>query len=236
MRPRMSRFIKLVMMLSALAILCTGCTKMAGRNQQGVRWSGEVVPFQPNILHAPDNLYALRPIDDDPVTVRNFGPAMQHPGLRRLLGVSQDQFDRADVIAFEGNGGGAAGPAQGWESSIWTFTDGTNSYIARFNENAGPASDPAVIATGSVIGSDGTASSGNNAYRKFFKMCCPDPSNPVVSYILFDLDAVNPVIDTDSPSFAVKLEVGFPVFGPEGSPDPDAIGIFTRCSGTCPAR
>ena len=223
-----------VFFLSAVAMLFLGCTGTAARTQQGVRWAGDVVPFQPKVLHAPDNRYAGPA--PDPVTVRDFGLVMQHPGLQRLLGVSQDELDRSDVIAFEGNGGGAAGPSAGWESSIWTFTDGTNSYVARFNEHVGTASDPAVVATGSIIGSDGTASSGNRAYSKFFRICCTDLSNPVISYILFDLDAVSPAVDTDSPSFAIKIEVGYPLFGPEGSPDPDAIGILTRCSSPCPVR
>lgn len=230
MRRRIGRF---VVMMSALGMLCTGCMETTVRDQQGVRWPGAVVPFQPTVLHAPDNRFGGPA--PDPVTVSDFGRAMQHPGLQRLLGVPQDEFDRADVIAFEGNAGGAPGQG-GWESSIWTFTDGTNSYVARFNENVGRASDPAVVATGSLVGPDGTISSGNTAYSEFFRMCCPDLSNPVISYILFDLDAVSPAVDTNSPSFAIKLEVGFPIFGPEGSPDPDAIGILTKCPSPCPVR
>lgn len=220
---------KFVMMLSTLAMLGTATAVQAER---GVRWSGDVVPFRPNILHAPDNRYlSLGP----PVTVRDFGPGMRHPGLKRLLDVSRNEFARADVIAFEANGGHGAGVEQGWESSIWTFTDGTNSYVATFNELAGRGSDPAVVATGSVIGPDGTIFSGNAAYSSFFRMCCPDPLSPVISYILFDLHSVSPAIDTDSPSFTIKIESGFVPGGSfgEGTPDPDAIGILTRGSSAC---
>jgi len=215
----------------------------ASAQSEGVRWAGQAVPsesFRLNILHAPDTRYATV---DPPVTVSSFGPIMRHPGIRNLLGLSKADFARADVIAFEGNGGYGPGVDKGWEGSIWTFADGANTYVATFNEKLGAAgSDPTIVKTGSILGPDGTIETGYVAYSNFFGLCCPDPgpnAGKVVSYILFDLDSVSPAIDTASPNFTIKIENN--ITGNDtpqnnnGTPDPDAIGILKRCSlATCP--
>ena len=182
---------------------------------QLIRWAGESVPsdgLRSNILHAPDNAYTTF---SAPVTVRNFGSVMRYKNIHRLLGVSREVPARADVIAFEGNGGSGAGPFNGWESSVWTFSDGTNTRTVSYNELVGPASDPAVIATGTFENAD---------YRTFFGMCTPNPSK--ISYLLFDLHSTSPAIDTESPNFSIYITNS--IFG-EGTPDPDAIGIFSAC-------
>jgi hypothetical protein len=214
----------LVFVLTGFVFLCLATPTPA----QAVRWAGEVDPGRFNVLHAPDNRFTAA---DPPITVRDFGPVMRHTGLARLLGVSEHDLEKADVIAFEGNGGGGAGVEGGWESSIWTFTDGSHTYVARFNERVGHSSDRSVIATGSIRGADGTVASGGDAYRAFFGVCSPDPSTKVVSYILFDLDSVSPRINTSSPSFAIRIENGHRADGSfgEGTPDPDAVGIFSSC-------
>jgi hypothetical protein len=149
---------------------------------------------------------------------------------------------RTDVIAFEANGGATAGIDEGWESSVWTFSDGVNTRIVTFNECLGAAgSDPRIVATGSIKGLDGTIFSGNAAYSDFFGICSPDPNSPVVSYILFDLHSLSPAIDIGSPQFAITIENNYvgaspecvrhiPPLSGEGSPDVDAVGIFSTCS------
>jgi hypothetical protein len=184
-----------------------------------------------NILQAPDTrTTALAP----PLTITQFGTPMRYPDFGGLLtAVPAADLARTDVIAFEGNGGGGAGIDNGWESSIWTFSDGVNTRTIYFNECLGATgSDPRVVATGSIRCS---------AYRSFFGMCS-DPFDPVVSYILFDLHSISPAIDISSPYFSISIEnyyVGdrpeclshIPPLSGEGSPDADAVGIFTTCSG-----
>jgi len=202
----------------------------ASAHAQVIRWASDANTDRPAILHAPDNAWTTL---GTPLTVRSFGRAMRYSRLGRLLGVSEDVLRRADVIAFEGNGGSGAGPESGWESSTWTFSDGTNSYVASFNEAQGSSSDPSVIANGSIVGPDGTILTGWMSFNTFFGMCPSEyPGSKVVSFILFDLDAVAPEIDTASPQFSVTMVNGYRADGAygEGTPDPDAVGIFSSCS------
>jgi hypothetical protein len=166
-----------------------------------------------------------------PLTITQFGTPMRHPDFAGLLtAVPAADLARSDVIAFEmQNCCSAAGIDFGWESSVWTFSDGVNTRTVYFNECLGAAgSDPRVVATGSIRCS---------AYRSFFGMCS-DPFDPLVSYILFDLHSISPAIDISSPYFSIGIEnyrIGSNDCKPgdtgEGTPDPDAVGIFTTCSG-----
>jgi hypothetical protein len=187
---------------------------------QYIRWAGEANPsvsLRSNILHAPDNAFTSL---DPSITVENFGTAMPYRRLNNLLGVSRNALARADVIMFEGNGGAGAGNFNGWESGIFTFSDGTNTRTINYNEIFGPASDPTVIATGTFENAD---------YRDFFGMCTPNANK--ISYILLDLHTTRPSINKESPSFHIQLANGNRSDGSfgEGTPDPDAIGIFSSC-------
>ena len=204
-----------------VAFFCACLTAQA----QAVRWAGKVDVVLPNLLHAPDD--RISAVSSGP-TLGDFSPTFRYSRLSSLLRVSDRDWARADVIAFEGNGGHGAGVEGGWESSIWTFTDGTNTYVAKFSELVGRSSDPSVVANGSIVGADGTVSSGGDAYRAFFGICSPNPENKVVSFILFDLDAVRPRVDYNSPRFQVRIQNRAPGFG-EGTPDPDAVGVITKC-------
>lgn len=187
---------------------------------QYIRWAGEANPsvsLRSNSLHAPDNTFT--PLDP-PILVSRFGSVMPYRNLHHLLGVSRDVLARADVIMFEGNGGGGAGPFTGWESAVFTFSDGTNTRTVSYNELVGPASDPTVIATGTFENVD---------YRNFFGMCTPNPNK--ISYLLIDLHSTSPAIDTASPLFQIFMTNGNRPDGSfgEGTPDPDAVGIFSSC-------
>jgi len=212
-----------------------------------VRWATIVdnpVTGRSNILHAPDN--EITPVDP-PLTITAFGPAMRYRDLGGLLSrVSPADLARADVIAFEGNGGSPAGIDNGWESSVWTFSDGVTTRVVTFNECLGAAgSDPRIITTGSIIGPSGNIFTGDIAYSSFFGMCSPNPNSHVISYILFDLHSISPGIDVNSRSFSIRIEnyhtgtlpasdskanVCGPGLSGGGTPDPDAVGIFSRCS------
>lgn len=228
------KLIQSVRCLTIGALVCFSTSVSA----QDIRWGGVVNPGggseRENILHAPDQRYTAI---DPPLTVSFFAPGsrgvlntaagvnpstMRYTGLARLLGIPEATLARADVIAFEGNGGSPPeGAGGGWESSDWTFTDGINTRRVRFNELVGawpnPGSDPSVIATGTIASS---------AYSTFFGMCSPDLDSPKISYILFDLHSTGPAVDTRRVEFSVTLGNGK---GGQASPDPDAIGVFVSC-------
>jgi hypothetical protein len=187
---------------------------------QYLRWAGEANPsasLRSNILHAPDN--TSTPLDP-PILISQFGSVKPYRNLQDLLGVSRGVLARADVIMFEDNGGGGAGPFNGWESAVFIFSDGTTTRTVNYNELTGPASDATVIATGTFENVD---------YRNFFGMCTPYPNK--ISYLLFDLHSTSPAIDTASPLFQIFLANGNRPDGSfgDGTPDPDAIGIFSSC-------
>ncbi len=187
---------------------------------QAIRWAGEANPsasLRSNILHAPDNTFT--PLDP-PIAIGRFGSVMPYRNLQDLLGISRGVLARADVIMFEGNGGAGAGPFNGWESVVITFSDGTNTRTVSYNELTGPASDATVIATGTFDNAD---------YRDFFGMCTPNPNK--ISYLLLDLHSTSPAIDTANPLFQIFMTNGNHPDGSfgEGTPDPDAVGIFASC-------
>lgn len=209
-----------------LALAVAWITSSMAMSAQGVRWAGRVDVALPDLLHAPDDRtidVALTP------TLSSFSPTFRYPRLPAFVRVSARDWARTDVIAFEGNGGHAVGPENSWESSTWTFTDGTNTYVAKFNGEIGRSSDPSVVANGSIIGVDGSISSGGDAYRAFFGICTPNPDNRVVSYILFDLDAVRPRVNAASPTFRIKIQNGPPRSINVTTPDPDAVGVVATC-------
>jgi hypothetical protein len=143
------------------------------------------------------------------------------PGLAALLGVSPTTLANADVIAFELNGGGPAG-APGppgfdthWESSNWGFSDGATSLTTAWDQTVGLPSSPYILAVGSLNADD---------YRRFFGFAGFSAETHVVSYIIFDLP---PTIDTLNPRFTVRVSGGDGLPG-EGTPDPEAIGVFAH--------
>ena len=221
---------KFLLVLSAIAILSIASSAYA----QDIRWAGtgDVGGFE-NVLHAPDDRYLGLGGSRHAITLSGFNPVgsvfvptMRYSGLARLLGVPEATLSGASVIAFEGNGGTGAGVDRGRESSNWTFSDGVNIRSVSFNQLVGayphPGSDPAVIATGSIS---------EAAYNSFFGICALDPNNKIISYILFDLHSGRPVVNTASSSFSIKLaahDEDVTRFG-EGTPDPDAVGIFSSC-------
>lgn len=171
------------------------------------------------------------PVDDHntTVTLQDFRP-QSYAGIVDLLGfanagdvVGRDQFLSADLISFEANGN-AAGPAGGWESCDWRFSDGSRTLAFHWDTASVPPGsdgvtrDPHVVGNGSVSGS---------VYAAFFGIA-PDivhnenPAAPtlddvVISFLLLRLQ---PEIDPTSPSLEVTMSVN------GGSPDPDALGIL----------
>lgn len=185
-----------------------------------ISWASEEVgsatPNPGNELGAPDN--QITAISDfHYVWVRNFGPPITYNSLGALLGVTQANLARANVIAFEFNGGNPASGG-GWESSTWVFSDLQRAYAEIFDEGTGRGTirsgRRARFLTGSING---------GVYTAFF--CQPNPSvcpppDPVISWILIDVPSD---IDVHSPNFSVWASGA--LIG-EGSPDVDAIGVI----------
>jgi hypothetical protein len=220
MKNRITFYTKPLTILLIFLIAGSAFTLPPSTSAQYIRWAGEANPsasLRSNILHAPDNTYT--PLDP-PILVSRFGSVMPYRNLHHLLGVSRDDLARADVLMFEGNGGSGAGPFNGWESAVFTFSDGISSRTVNYNELTGPASDPTVIATGTIENAD---------YRSFFGMCTPNPNK--ISYLLLDLHSTSPAIDAASPLFQIFMANGNRPDGSfgEGTPDPDAVGIFSSC-------
>lgn len=148
-----------------------------------------------------------------------------YPSLRPLLNgskggdaVTARMLARTDVIAFELNGGHGAGN-RGWESSRWEFSDGNgHSLSVDWDETTttSPASyPPQVIANGSTDRAN---------YVSFFGFDWPaQHKDQVISYILFDLPRE---LDVSSRGFRIKVSGWADGRHGEGTPDPDAIGIF----------
>lgn len=212
---------------SVIALFLTGAWSSATL-AQGIRWAGAVDNGHFNVLHAPDDRFAPA---SPALRLSDFTPVFSYPNLRSLLRISEKDWARADIIAFEGNGGHGAGVEGGWESSKWTFMDGTRTVVVEFNERIGRKSHPSIIATGSVIGADGTVLSGGDAYRRHFGICSSNPANKVVSFILFDLDAAVPRVNPTAAGFTIQLQNGHKSDGSfgEGTPDPDAVGVIASC-------
>jgi hypothetical protein len=191
---------------------------------QVVMWGGRVIDSnsgspQEWILGAPDGqCVGFNRSTYSEVGDFRGGPT---PGLAALLGVSPTTLANADVIAFELNGGHAAfapGPPPfviHWETSNWVFSDGGTSLTTAWDGTVGSPGSPYVMAVGSLDAED---------YRRFFGFASFSVLTRVVSYIIFDLP---PTIDTLSPRFTVRVSDGGALPG-EGTPDPDAIGVFAR--------
>ncbi len=102
---------------------------------------------------------------------------------------------RADLIAFERNGGSPA-TGGGWESCDWTFADGLVSVAVSWDGDAGATRDPHIVANGSVPGA---------AYTNHFAITFADPASAippgeVISFLVFSL----PELDVESAAFTSK--------------------------------
>ena len=181
-----------------------------------ILWASKLLsassPTPSNILGPPDGQSTTLSTTGQ-VVVAAFRGGGFYPLLSLLTGVTAAQLARADVIAFELNGNAPA-PSGGWESTRWTFEDGTNSATVDWNEVAGTANPTsALVASGSIAGA---------SYATFFGFSSAGVGK-VVSYILLSLPAP---LDLSSGSLRIKITGWNGTGHGEGTPDPDAIGIF----------
>lgn len=204
--------------LCAVASLTLVAVSGAGAAVVSIDWAGtSSAPATGNILNAPNGTYV--PLGTGGTTLGSFGGTTAHNNatLAALLGISASAFGPNQVLGIEGNGGGA--PLGGaWETSDWTFFDGSNTRIARFDELTG-ALDPGNTSPDVTLVARG--SFGFAAYNAYFGIT-PSLQLSVVSFVLFQLQTS---IDSSNPAFTIRV-AGVSLAGHEGSPDPDAIGVI----------
>jgi hypothetical protein len=186
-----------------------------------LRWAGNSLssptggPPVPALLGPPDSESFTGPY----VYAGRFGSPASNitnaTGLASLLGVSRALLERADVIAFELNGGSPAASG-GWESARFTFAAvGSSPVIVNWSELIGAPTPPEVLANGSISG---------DAYKAFFGFSAT--TTPVISFIIFDVPTVNKF----GTAFSVTIQSGASVGLPgEGTPDPDAVAVVDFC-------
>ena len=139
----------------------------------------------------------------------------QYSDLHTLLGISSLVLGQAEIIAWEGNGGGAPAGFNGWESTRFFVSDSQGGIFLNHDE-AGASLLPGILATGSVSSA---------AYESYFNL--PSGSSPnTMSWIL--LDVPDGFLNYNDPVFSIEIIAGNSVgLGGAGTPDPESIGIIS---------
>ena len=195
--------------IAALALLGSAGAA-AAQAVPTIRWAGKDT-VAGRVVGPPD-LAAVPVSPEFGVTAADFRCGTSYANLAELLGVGADVLAQADVIAFELNGG-SPGENGGWESADWLFRDGVHSFHVVWDAVAN-RSDP----VGSVL-ANGSLSAAR--YRAYFGIA-GTTHDEVIS---FQLLRVPPQINRESGRFRIRV-AGFA--SGEGTPDPDAIGVFAR--------
>jgi hypothetical protein len=149
-------------------------------------------------------------------------PAVTYSGLGRLLGMSDAEINRYDVIAFEGNQNHTRG--DGWESSIWFVTDQVRAAAGSFSADALTAQDQCCLnpsQTSPLKFRSGTIT--KEQFASYFQLTLSPTDAQFASWILID---VPDEIRVDANEF--RLWVGGALIGTDTNPDPDAFGVIRR--------
>jgi hypothetical protein len=179
----------------------------------GVRWAITGTNGSQGIVTGPPD-GTVFPLGASIVTSDFNTNPTNYSGLETLLGISAATLGQAEVIAWEGNGGGAPAPFNGWESTRFGVNDSQFGFTIN-HEEVGAVLLPGILATGSVTG---------NAYESYFGLA-PNSSQATMSWIL--LDVPGGFLDYNDPFFYISITAGASVgLGGEGTPDPDAIGLI----------
>ena len=207
-----------VRVLCVSAVLSLASISGASAALVSIDWAGtSSAPATSNILNAPDG--TIIALGAGGTSLGSFAGTTAHndAALGGLLGISASAFQPNQVIGFEYNGGGE--PAGGaWESSVWTFFDGTNTRVATFDELTG-ALDPGGTSADVTLVAKGSFNA--PGYNAFFGIT-PSLIDPRISFLLFQLQTS---IDSSNPAFSIHV-AGMNLVGHQGSPDPDAIGVI----------
>lgn len=144
------------------------------------------------------------------VTMSSFsGPASSYyfHGLSTLLQVDEATLARANFIVFEYNGS----PNTNFESSMWTFGNGSETVNVEHNFNK-PSLSTHLIAHGKIS---------PNKYNTFFNVKSKKTTG-TYPFLLFKI----PDTLAHDPSLTIQLQTGEAIN--VGTPDPDAIGLIHK--------
>ena len=170
------------------------CIAWAGSVQPG-----EIPPLNPeNALGAPDaNQTSFSAVDAE-ATYGSFSAPAQFPSYEfsDFLGISENDLEQADFIAFEGNQINGIG----FESSTWTFSSGGAIEVFHIPDEA--------FLSGIITNED---------YSAYFSVEAPLWSE--WPFILVDLQTVDP----EAADFTVTIKGEGTT---TGSPEPDALGVL----------
>lgn len=208
---------------SLTLLLTVACSNpgLAAPGDAIIRWGTTVVdanaPSPNNVLGLPNgNFSAVGSFQY--LWVRNFERKRAYLSLAKFLGVSDIDLARADIIAFEGNGGAAAS-GLGWECSTWFVSDLRRAAAETFDETVGLGTITTGrrlrFKTGDMLGAD---------YGACFGVAVAPTEH--FSWILID---VPNDIDVLSPNFSIWVsgaDVHPGAGGDEGTPDPEVIGVL----------
>lgn len=202
---------------AAALLMVAGAGEARAQAVTEVRWAGH--DSRGGLLVGAPDMRSAGLGPETQAAVADFDCGTGYANLAGLLGVGADVLARADVIAFELNGG-SPGESGGWESAEWRVRDRGRSLRVVWDAVAG-ASDP----PGAVVGNGSLTAV---AYRAYFGITTP-AADTVVSYLLLDLP---PGFDVEARGLRISVR-GFA--SGEGTPDPDAIGVISRAC-RCRAR
>ncbi len=130
--------------------------------------------------------------------------------LASLLGVSQSTLSKTDFIVFDAHGTSSSSASAGFESSVWSFSDGTN--VLNYVHNFGNTPTDPVIA-------DNAIPNAGLKYNSIFGTSYSSQMN--FGVLLFDLSGSG--IDVNSPAFTINTEGG--VEDPS-TPDITFLGVI----------
>ena len=187
-------------------------------NATTIKYSNTLVSVSPSsftaeaslLLGAPSTNYAVF-TSATAATYGNYHSSITYNTSEFLsfLGVSQGIIDKTDFIAFDANNGGS-----GFEDSIWTFDDGSNSLTHIHNYLDLP--------NGPVVANIGLFDVGD-IYNSLFGTSFSSTTD--IGVILFDLSDFG--IDTSASNFQVTLQGGGTSCGTE-CPDVMQMGVVSR--------
>ena len=196
--------------------------------QVRITWATEDLGSKPapapplRVLNAPDGKVSGLS-SSAYIYIRKFTEEKEYTGLARLLGLTDEELNRWDLIAFEGQSGKA--PGGGWESSIWFITDQIGAVAGSFDEK--PKSTEVQVSSPCPLKfKSGTITAAEYVGYFDLKGGLKDSAGNDVAFASWILvDIPDDKINLNAEQFRIWVtgaQIG------EGTPDPDAFGVIRR--------